>query len=407
MKASTATISVTAVLLTYAASAQDGPTAPARRTATGQYLPGTPAAASQTSAPTPGTSAAPAPARVISRMAPRTASGSAGKVDQRVFPAGTSLPGPTPLDQLKPATIALPNDPIEPWLLTKDVGPFLVLAKTFRGPEAERYALALAMELRRDHGLPAHILRTKDFPMGSNIRNVPPTAPAYLKKSQLTHPEKTRTYDEAAVLVGDEKTLDDSEALLKKVKWIRPKCLNEVPGIFGHREGLSAARRTTNPYVPTQNIYPGRKKDRLITQMNSGPRSIFHCPGRYTIQVAAFSGRTVLNPGDKDVRFFEKSWLSNSPLRTAADDAEKLAEALAKDKEVQKTGFQPYVYHDRTSSKVMIGAFTDPKDPNAVRLRETLIKIAVPLADRNHGLVMAPAPGLTDLEDPNRPIKLQ
>ena len=52
----------------------------------------------------------------------------------------------------------------------------MVLAKTFRGPDAEKLALALAMELRGKYNLPAYILRTKDFPGKSNIRGVPPTA---------------------------------------------------------------------------------------------------------------------------------------------------------------------------------------------------------------------------------------
>jgi hypothetical protein len=321
-----------------------------------------------------------------------------------------SLPAPTPLDQLKPATVDLPNDPIEPFLLTKEVGPFLVVARTFKGPDAERYAVALAKELRGSFGLPAFILRTKDFPMRSNLRNIPPTAPGYLNKARVEMPEKTRTYDEAVVLVGNEKTLDDSEALLKRVKKIRPKCLEGMPGVFGWRQGLNTAHRTTNPYVPTQNIFPGRgKRDSLLVQMNGGPRSVFHCPGRYTLQVAEFTGRSFINPKDKDPRLFDKVFLQGSPLQHAADDAEKLAEALAKDPEVQRTGFQPYVYHDRTTSRVMIGSFGNPTDPDAARLRQTLVeKVAIPLADRKKaGVVIAPATALTDLEDPSRPIKLQ
>ena len=112
---------------------------------------------------------------------------------------------PSPTNQ--PLAIALPDDPIEPYLLTKENGPFMVLAKTFRGPEAERFALALVLELRRDYNLPAYILRTKDFPMHSNIRNIPPTAPAVQQRADVGLPEKVRTYDEAAVLVGNEKTL--------------------------------------------------------------------------------------------------------------------------------------------------------------------------------------------------------
>src|SRR5207245_2557666 len=104
------------------------------------------------------------------------------------------------------------------------------------------------LELRNSYGLPAYILRTRDFPMRSNIRNVPPTALRQEQKPYLTEPEKTRTYDEAMVLVGDEKTLHGSEVLLHKVKKIKPKCMNGMPSIFKWREGLSTAMRTTNPF---------------------------------------------------------------------------------------------------------------------------------------------------------------
>ena len=166
--------------------------------------------------------------------------------------------------------------------------------------------------------------------------------------------------------------------------------------------------------MPTQDIFPGTKKDALVAQMNAGPRSIYHCPGRYTLQVAEFGGRSVFNPSDKDPRLLDGAWLSKSPLLTAADDAEKLAEKLAKDPDVQRTGYQPYVYHDRTSSKVLMGSFNAPNDPAAVQLREKLVRMAVDLSykrdklGREHaGVMIAPANALTDLQDPNQPIKPQ
>ena len=194
----------------------------------------------------------------------------------------------------------LPNDPIEPWLLKKENGPFMVLAKTFRGPDCERMALALAKELRGKYGLPAYILRSKDFPGKSNIRQVPPTAEPGVVQANIRVPEKYRTYDEAAVLVGNEKTEKDSALLLHEVKKIKPDCLNAMPSMFKWREGLSTALRTTNPYVPAQYLYP-RKSDRLVVQMNQTSRSIANCPGRFSLQVAEFSGRSTFN--DKDERF--------------------------------------------------------------------------------------------------------
>ena len=94
--------------------------------------------------------------------------------------------------------------------------------------------------------------------------------------------------------------------------------------------------------------------------------------------------------------------MGKSPLAKAGDNAEKLAETLAKDPDVRKTGFQPYVFHDRTSSKVMMGAFNTPNDPAAMKLRETMLKLAVPLnmemKRSRTDIMIVPAPFLTDVE---------
>jgi len=311
---------------------------------------------------------------------------------------------PTPLDQIEAPAIQLPQDAIEPYLLTKDAGPFMVLARTFRGPEAERFALALVLELRNEYQLPAYILRTKDFPRNSNIRNVPPTAPPGVDRARLGDPERVRTYDEAAVLVGNEKSLKGSEVLLHKVKKIRPRCLDGLPKLYFWREGLSSATRTTNPYVPAQNIYPGNK-DAFVERMNQAPNSIYHCPGRYSLQIADFSGRGSFEVNG--MQAFDDGGLKRSPLVTAANDAEELAEGLAKAAEIRQLGQPVYVYHDRTSSKVLIGSFQAPNDPAAVRLREEMIRLSAQLIQPNMKVgrkkaavdkMIVPASVLTDLE---------
>jgi hypothetical protein len=264
-------------------------------------------------------------------------------------------------------------------------------------------AQALAMELRSKHGLPAYVLRTKDFPGRSNIRNVLPTAYPNQIRPELGMPEKLRTDDEAGVLVGNEKTLDDSERLLHKVKKIRPICLEGVPDMYRWRLGMGLYRaiRTTNPYIPAELLFQ-RKPDTLISQMNSpdgSPHSIFKCPGQYSLQVAEFSGRATLTDGRLiDARLSGMFSLRHSPLATAHDDAERLAEALAKDPKVKSLGYVPYVYHDRYSSKVFVGAFNSPTDPEAVRLRQGLIELAVDLNNRKVAdVLIVPATALTDL----------
>lgn len=322
--------------------------------------------------------------------------------------AERGLPDLTPPADLKPPTFPLPSEPVEPYLLTKDVGPFMVLARTFRGPDSERMALALVKELRKEHGLPAYILRTKDYPGKSMIRGVPPTTGSDVMQASIRMPEKIRTLDEAAVLVGNEKTLVDSERVLKQVRKISPKCLEGMSSPYWWRKGLSYAIRTTNPYVAAQNLYP-RTRDRLLVQINRGQRGLVNCPGRYSLQIADFSGRSSFQysgqPNESPL-----ANLKSSPLRTAATDAEKLADKLAKSPAFKSLGQPVYVFHDRTSSRVFVGSFDRPDDPNARRMRDELLRIAVPLlkSDKNpRGLdtMIVPATVLTDVDGAKKSLR--
>lgn len=291
--------------------------------------------------------------------------------------AGDNLPEPLKEDQIKPVAMNLPDDPLEPYLLTKANGPFMVLAQVFRGPQAEKMALALCKELRQEYNLPAYILRSKEFPMKSYIRGTPVQAPSETMRAAIKQPEQIRIHDEAAVLVGNEKTEQATEYLLRQVKKIHPKCLQAMPQLFPWRTAsLSRAIRTTNPYVPVHWLYP-RAPDRLVIQMNSGHRSIANCPGHYTIQVAQFAGHSAYDIYGKGMSAF--AGILNpkeSPLQTAHKDAERLAEQLSQSPKIQQLGTPVFVYHDRTSSRVFVGAFNSTDDPHALAVRDELLKVA-------------------------------
>ena len=100
--------------------------------------------------------------------------------------------------------------------------------------------------------------------------------------------------------------------------------------------------------------------------MNSGLRSIANCPGHYTLQVASFTGRTTydLNGQGSSIT---KGLLDphTSPLRRAHDDAERIADKLASTPEIKQIGQPVFVYHDRTSSRVFVGAFNAPRTPRS------------------------------------------
>ena len=355
-------------------------------------------------APNPRTVPTPKPISTMPAPTAQPATGSgglAGTRDPNVSPSNVVIPPPVNPNDLAPPSFPLPTEPIEPYLLTQEAGPFMVHAHTFKGPNAEKLAQALAMELRSKDNLPAYVFRPKDFPMRSMIRNVPPTAPRGMNRAMLVYPELSRVKDEAAVLVGNEKTLEGSEKLLHLVKKLRPATMENLadwrPGF--KVKGLSRAIRTTNPFIPAEDLFP-RKPDPMLVQMNQGPHSIFTCPGKFSLQVSQFAGRATLGDSKyvNDGKFTSMLSHGRSPLQTAHEDAEKLAASLARDKSVMQAGYVPYVYHDRYSSKVFIGAFNDPKDPEAAQLRNHMIKLSADLNNRKVTDVMiVPATVLTDV----------
>jgi hypothetical protein len=112
--------------------------------------------------------------------------------------------------------------------LKKENGPFMVLARTFRGPDAEKFAKALAKELRQEHRLPAYLFQA--------------------------NPRGAGRVEAVAVLVGDAKTLKESETIFKQVKAISPRCLADMPDF--PEPSLARAYRITNPLVPKAELFP-------------------------------------------------------------------------------------------------------------------------------------------------------
>lgn len=422
------------------------PASPAQRSLFGRPAAGQEAPASDNApgATPPGLSLTPAPtAPGAPAITPPGDSAPVAEED-RIFENGAVLPEPATPETMGQPTITLPTEPIEPYLLRRENGPFMVLAKTFQGPDAARYAQALAMELRSQHGLPAYVWYLRLQPGHSNIRNVPPTAPDYIRSGEtIGPPERYRAYDEAAVLVGDCKTIDESEDLLHRVKKIHSVVVDGTPSLWKWkwRKGLSRAMLTTNPLRASQELYPVKdadghpnphqhpaggppialqngqavdpyvltaglqnasKDDPLIKRMNDpkvNRKSLYNCPGPYALQVAEFLGRATTDTNDP--RFLSQDLLKQSPLATAAEEAEQLAENLARCQTLPK-GLQPYVFHDRSSSRVLLGPIHRADDPNLPAIIEQLnLQVSNELFRRQFTkLPLAPAQQLTPVPRP-------
>lgn len=331
--------------------------------------------------PRTGTSAARPTTDAAVKPASTSSAAKDAKRDSQAIPTNGVLPALTPVEELQQPTIQLPTEPVEPYLLTKECGPFMVVAHTFRGPDSVRYAQALAMELRSAHQLAAYIYFKKIKPMNSNVRGVPPTSTPADGDGRISEPEVYRIYDEAAVLVGDAPTLKDAEAILKLVKKVKPTVLENVPSIFPWRKGagLKNAVVTANPLIPAQQLF-AREADPLVDRMNRGPHTIYNNPGPYTLVVARFTGRSTFGEPDSD--FLKDSNLKTSPLATATDEAELLAAELNKDPMLKKVGLEAYVYHDRKKSVVTLGSFPErieakdlPKNQKVQSIRQHLDKL--------------------------------
>jgi hypothetical protein len=105
--------------------------------------------------------------------------------------------------------------------LSKDIGPFVVRAGSFRGPDAERLARALALELRKTHDLPVFLYQGPKAAVAK--------APEF------------------AVFVGNAKTLPEGKVLQQRIKKIEPVCFANTAH---QKAGLTKALCLINPLMP-------------------------------------------------------------------------------------------------------------------------------------------------------------
>lgn len=256
--------------------------------------------------------------------------------------------------------------------LTQDNGPWLVMATSFQGEGAEQQATELVRELRDKFRLVAYVHdRQFDFAESKPGRGL----------DNYGAPLRTRYQREQAhefaVLVGDFESLDDPKATtaLERVKTIEPACMkadgdadstveqvkqisSNVMDKLGKKKSrgpMGKAFLARNPLLPREYFVP-KGIDSFVAKMNQGvENSLLNCPGRYTVQVASFQGRSMLQTKEVE-RDSEKSgwpWKKEkaNPLVEAAEDAHLLCA------ELRSHGYEAYEFHDRTESLVTIGSF--------------------------------------------------
>jgi hypothetical protein len=259
-------------------------------------------------------------------------------------------------------------DPDKRYPLTEDNGPWTIIAVTFSGKEAAEEAQTLVYELRKHYKLPAYTHEMKlDFSKPFEGRGVNQYGGAKIMKYQRDI--KTR---EIAVLVGDFNSVDDPAAqdTLKLLRYAQPECLKPendkstsrtlaamreihkrilAPGSDWKERGpMGRAFISTNPLLPPEYFAP-KGLDPFVARLNEPLEySLLKCPGKYSVQVAMFTGTFVQSQSESDLK---KAMNMPTKLEEAELKAHQMTLAL------RKKGYEAYEFHDERSSVVTIGSF--------------------------------------------------
>jgi hypothetical protein len=303
-------------------------------------------------------------------------------------------------------------DPNNSYPLSEQNGPWMIMAATFASSpgrdemetqklrqEAAAQAQELVYELRKHHKLDAYTFLRRPNPADATVQGRGVDRQGRPLRMQY---QRQPVGEEIAVLIGNYTAVDspDAERDLKVVKDIEPKSLHLAEL---HKQGRSTYQQlagwrlsqktvtpqqfkaanaqqawqflknlqinnTTRQYGPMGSAFISRNPmlpkeqqgpfvDKVVYDMNKEVRySLLDCPGKYTLQVATFTGSVIVD--QKRIRDLEKGQGKlNSRLEDAALKAHKLTEAL------RVKGYEAYEFHDRCASIVTVGSFDSVGTP--------------------------------------------
>ena len=260
-------------------------------------------------------------------------------------------------------------DASQPYELSEEDGPWLILASTLVGEGSKQRAARLALEIRKELNLPAFIYR-EQFDFTGNVGKS-------ARSTRRLRYANAYQYEAYAVLVGeydrvgneridedlrrvktarlpifsDKKEQDkeiNTSSPVNTVKALSAKLLNRRKETENQSLGpMANAFVTRNPMLPEE-YFESPEVDSFVSQLNEDKEfSLLKCQGKYTVVVATFEGLGTIVDGSKEKTFQP----SGKRLDKFAADAGKMCKKLRAD------GVEAYQYHDRTKSLVTVGSF--------------------------------------------------
>ena len=271
-------------------------------------------------------------------------------------------------------------DPNGDYTLTEQNGPWLIMAASFNGEGGEAEARALVLELRQRFNLPAFYyamtFKIGDERIGRGIDdNGAPIRRQVQRGSEVL---------EHAVLVGEfpgdrrprspEPARADQDDRARRAAGRRDERHVAKPG--GGAAVLQVGEAAD--VEQTAQAIPGPDGPRVHHAQSAVAEGVFHAgarsrsgqvergarvlaaalPGKYTIKVATFRGRSTLQgANDFGTEAPRSRWAKDDdPLVLAGKNAHEMTVAL------RSRGWEAYEFHDRHESYVAVGSFDEMQE---------------------------------------------
>ena len=237
-------------------------------------------------------------------------------------------------------------DPNKEYRLTETDGPYLILAVTLVGPTAQKDARELVLELRSKHRWNAYMFE-KNFTRDAN-RDFGQT------KGAIRYRIQGET--QFVVLVGNFPSLEDNQfkRTLDEIRKTQPESLKGKTSVAAF--SFPNAYGVANPMVPP--VHQHGTIDPFIEAINKNrPFSLLKNPRRYTVNIATFTGRAIMEP--EAIRAIESGKNSQFDRQVSALEMGEQA-AIELCRILRAQGVEAYEFHDKHASIVTIGSFDQP-----------------------------------------------
>ena len=238
-------------------------------------------------------------------------------------------------------------DPQKEYRLTEKEGPYLIFAVAFTGQNARKDANTLVNEFRKTYKWNAYIHEMKfEFDPNKDFKKA--SDPRTGIKATYRNPGGGTEY---AVLIGNFPSLEDKQ-FEKTLDDVRKNLLTAMKN-----RGLVApftmmAFGLANPMLPPE--HQQGVVDEFIEKINKDrPYSLLRNPGRYTVQIATFTGR---NEFEKSSAILDKLNPVSPKKKTQFEMGEQAAATLCKILR-EEYRIEAYEFYDRYASIVTVGSF--------------------------------------------------